>query len=358
MSGVAPLEQLQREMDTIIEQGIVEHIFPGASLWVGWHGKTLKCSAYGQTADQAYVSYQPLPVTTSTLYDLASLTKMATTFAIMQLIEQGLLRLDDPLSRYLPQLRTQQANITIQHVLTHTSGLPGPCRLYLTCRGPEQILQGIYAQELAFPPGTQCQYSDLGYILLGEIIHRITSLRLDAYTRKYLFEPLEMHDTLFIPPGSLKKRIAPTEYVDWRGGLVHGIVHDENAWQMQGIAGQAGLFSTAEDLGRFCTMVLQRGYYGSSQILQESTLRMMESIYVTDPDEPRGLGWTVAAPYFMGQLAANSTVGHTGFTGTSLLIDPMRQFALVFLTNCICPRRGPNLNPYRRGLANALARLL
>jgi CubicO group peptidase (beta-lactamase class C family) len=277
----------------------------------------------------------------------------------MQLIEQGRLGLDDPICTYIPQFGcdAQKATITIRHVLTHTSGLPGPCRLYRDYHGPAQILAGICQQELVFAPGTRYLYNDLGFMLLGEVVWTITSLDLDTYTRRNIFEPLGMHDTLFTPPAILKPRIAPTEYVEWRGGLVHGMVHDENAAEMNGIAGHAGLFSTVEDLARFCTMLLQGGAYGGQQILQAATIAQMTTIQQYDPDESFGLGWVIAAPYFMGRLASRSMFGHTGFTGTSLLLDLTRQLAVVFLSNCICPQRGFNLNPYRRAIANALARL-
>jgi CubicO group peptidase (beta-lactamase class C family) len=364
MPVASTLTEILAEIDALIERGIHEKAFPGAALWVGWRGETVKCTAYGKTADKAYEQHEPVPVTTQTLYDLASLTKVvATTTAILQLIEQGHLQLDDPICTYLPPFGcdAQKATITVRHVLTHTSGLPGPCRLYRHCHSPEQILAGIFQQKLVFPPGTRYLYNDLGFILLGEVIREITSLNLDEYSRTYIFDPLGMHDTLFIPPAALKNRIAPTECVSWRGGLVHGVVHDENAWKMGGVAGQAGLFSTVEDLARFCTMLLQCGSYGSQSgsrfLLQPETVAQMTSIHHPDPDEAQGLGWVIAAPYFMGRLASNSTFGHTGFTGTSLLIDPARQLAVVFLSNCVCPQRGSNLNLYRRGIANMLARL-
>ncbi len=360
MSVASDVPDILAGLDNLMEQGIQQRAFPGATLWVGWRGETLLCSAYGKTADQAYDQYEPVPVTTNTLYDLASLTKViATTTAILQLIEQGKLGLDDPICSYLPQFGcdAQKATITIRHALTHTSGLPGPCRLYHHYHGPAQILAGICQQELTFPPGTHYLYNDLGFILLGEVLRTITTLDLNSYTRRYIFEPLGMYDTLFTPPATLKPRIAPTEYVTWRGGLVHGTVHDENAAELDGVAGHAGLFSTVEDLARFCTMLLQDGSYNEQRILRPATIALMNTIHVPDPDEAYGLGWVIAAPYFMGQLASNSTIGHTGFTGTSLLIDPARQLAAVFLSNCVCPQRGFNLNPYRRGIANILASL-
>lgn len=355
----ARLREILTEVDVVMERGLQEYAFPGAALWIGWRGETVYSTAYGKTADQTYEQYTSVRTTTRTLYDLASLTKVvATTTAIMQLIEQGKLRLDDRICTYLPQFGcdAQKASITVWHVLTHTSGLPGPCRLYRDYHGPAQILSGICQQALVFPPGSRHLYNDLGFILLGEVVRAITSLNLAEYTRAYIFEPLGMHDTLFQPAESLKSRIAPTEYVEWRGGLVHGVVHDENAWEMEGIAGHAGLFSTAEDLARFCTMLLQPEQI-TPTILQPETIAHMTSIQHPDPDEAFGLGWVIAAPYFMGNLASNSTFGHTGFTGTSLLIDSAHQLAVVFLSNSVYPQRGSNLNPYRRGIANALARL-
>ncbi len=355
----ARLREILTEVDVVMERGLQEYAFPGATLWIGWRGETVHSAAYGKTADQIYGQHKPVPTTTRTLYDLASLTKVvATTTAIMQLIEQGKLLLDDRICTYLPQFGcdAQKEAISVRHVLTHTSGLPGPCRLYRDYHGPAQIFSGICQQALVFPPGTRHLYNDLGFILLGEVVRAITSLNLDDYTRSHIFEPLGMHDTLFKPDDSLKSRIAPTEYVEWRGGLVHGVVHDENAWEMEGIAGHAGLFSTAEDLARFCTMLLQPGTT-SPTILQPATIAHMTSIQQSDPDESFGLGWVIAAPYFMGNLASEQTFGHTGFTGTSLLIDKTHQLAIVFLSNCICPQRGIDLNPYRRGIANAFARL-
>jgi len=355
----ARLREVLTEVDVVMERGLQEYAFPGAALWIGWRGETVLSAAYGKTANQTYEQYKPVPTTTRTLYDLASLTKVvATTTAIMQLIEQDKLQLDDRICTYLPQFGcdAQKEAITVRHVLTHTSGLPGPCRLYQQYHGPAQILNGICQQALIFPPGTRHLYNDLGFILLGKVVHEITSLNLAEYTHTHIFEPLGMvHSTAQsqMPPNL---RPFVTEYVEWRGGLVHGVVHDENAWEMDGIAGHAGLFSTAEDLARFCTMLLQPEQT-IPMILQPETIADMTSIQHPDPDEAFGLGWMIAAPYFMGKLAGSNTYGHTGFTGTSLLIDKTHQLAIVFLANSVYPQRGNNLNPYRRGIANALARL-
>ena len=218
------LMKILTEVDTIIAQGIQERVFPGAALWVGWQGEAVKCAAYGKTADRAYDGYNSVPVTTKTLYDLASLTKIvATTCSVLHLAERGLLRLIDPIATYIPQFGTdrQRATITIEHVLTHTSGLPGPLKLYERYRGECQIIEAICQQKLVFPPGDRYLYSDMGFILLGEVVRVVSSLRLDEYAQRYMFEPMEMKDTMFTPPKKLKERIAPSENVEWRGGLIH-----------------------------------------------------------------------------------------------------------------------------------------
>ncbi len=349
------------EMDEIMEQAIQEGVFPGAALWIGWRGETIKCSSFGRTADKRYDTYSPTPVTTKTLYDLASLTKVtATTWAIMHLVERGLLRLTDSISTYIPQFGfdQQKASVTIWHLLTHTSGLPGPLPLYKQYRGKDNIIEAICRQNLLFPPGTQHLYCDIGFILLGEIIHILSSLELDKYTQRYLSEPLGMENTMFNPPETIWDQIAPTEYVEWRGGLLHGRVHDENAWTMGGVAGHAGLFSTIGDLAKFCMMLLGFGKYAGKRVLRIRSIIEMTSPQGTYSNEPFGFGWMINRPYFMGQLSNDKTLGHTGFTGTSIVISPQQGLATVLLSNRVCPtRNGPDINPYRRRIGDALSKL-
>ena len=355
------ITKILNEVDEIIEQAIQEEVFPGATLWVSWHGKTIKCSAYGNTSDRAYGTYSPKPVTRRTLYDLASLTKVvATTWAVMHLMERGYLRLTDSVSTYILQFGSdqQKASVTIWHLLTHTSGLPAFLALYKEHHGKDEIIEAICRQNLLFPPGTEQLYCDVGFMLLGEVIHILSSMELDEYTQKYLFEPLEMRDTMFNPPQTLWDRVAPTEYVKWRGGLVHGRVHDENAWAMNGVGGHAGLFSTVEDLAKFCTMLLGRGEYAGTRILGVKSVIEMEALQISHPKESYSLGWMINRPFFMGRLADNDTIGHTGFTGTSIVLSPRRDLAAVLLSNRVCPsRNGPDINPYRRRVADALAKL-
>jgi len=349
------------EVDKIIEHAIHVGVFPGATLWVGLKGETIKCSAYGRTADKAYGMYSPTDVTTKTLYDLASLTKVvATTWAIMHLKEQGLLKLTDAVSQYIPQLGTdqQKASITIWHILTHTSGLPAPVGLHKHYRGRDDIIKGICSQNLVFPPATQCLYCDSGFILLGEIVHILSSFELNEYTDRYLFKKLGMRDTMFNPPETVWDRVAPTEYMKYRGGLVHGIVHDENAWAMDGVAGHAGLFSTVEDLAKFCKMLLGYGTFKGKRVLEANSIMELKALQSGFPDESFGLGWMINRPYFMGLLANNDSFGHTGFTGTSMIINAWTGMATTLLSNRVCPTRdGPDISTYRRKVADALSKL-
>ncbi len=349
------------EVDKIIEHAIHVGVFPGATLWVGLKGETIKCSAYGRTADKAYGMYSPTDVTTKTLYDLASLTKVvATTWAIMHLKEQGLLKLTDAVSQYIPQLGTdqQKASITIWHILTHTSGLPAPVGLHKHYRGRDDIIKGICSQNLVFPPATQCLYCDSGFILLGEIVHILSSFELNEYTDRYLFKKLGMRDTMFNPPETVWDRVAPTEYMKYRGGLVHGIVHDENAWAMDGVAGHAGLFSTVEDLAKFSKMLLGYGTFKGKRVLEANSIMELKALQSGLPDESFGLGWMINRPYFMGLLANNDSFGHTGFTGTSMIINAWTGMATTLLSNRVCPTRdGPDISTYRRKVADALSKL-
>jgi len=360
--GKSKIKKVLSDVDQIMEEAIQNNVFPGASIWIAFCNETIKCSAYGQTADIKYEAYNPIPVTTKTIYDLASLTKVVVTVpAIMYLVEQKQARFEDPVSKYIPEFGTnlQKTSVTIWHLLTHTSGLPVHVKLYKHSHGREKMLEVICQQNLLFQPGTQYLYSDIGFALLGEVVRVISSLELDEYTNKFLFEPLDMKDTMFNPPKAILNRIAPTEYVKWRGGLVHGQVHDENAWAMDLVAGHAGLFSSVEDLAKFCKMLLGFGEIDGKKILKIDSVVTMTSPQYIDHLQSCGLGWMQNIPYFMGKLASNDTFGHTGFTGTSIVINPRHSLAVVLLSNRVCPTRdGPDINPYRKRLADALAQLL
>jgi len=354
----ARITKVTNQVKEIVTQAIQKEVFPGATVWIRWHGETIHCAAYGNTAGKKYDTFSPTPVTLQTLYDVASLTKVvATTWAFMNLMEQGLLKLTDRVATYIPQFGSdqQKSSITLQHLLTHTSGLPGPLPLYKHYQSKEGILQAIYRQHLLFPPGAQHVYCDVGFILLGEVIRVVGSSELDVYSYQNLFMPNGMNDTMFHPPEYLWERVAPTEYKEYRGVFVHGQVHDENAWVMGGVAGHAGLFSTIEDIAKFCTMVLDLGTYKGKKVLTSKSIIEMTSPQHPHIKEAVGLGWMMNRPSFMGQLASQETFGHTGFTGTSIIMNFQKDWAVVLLSNRVCPtRNGPDINPYRQQIANAL----
>lgn len=350
-------ELLGQQVAEIFRDGIQEQAFPGGAVRIEMNGQTLLSAGFGRLAPCPGDDEFGQAVTSKTIYDLASLTKvLAMTSAIMLLVERGAIEIDLPLVDYLPEFEREsrpKRAVTIEHLLTHTSGLAATRELYRHYQGREAIVEAVCREELLHVPGERYLYSDLGCILLGEVIQRITSEDLAAFTARTLFQPLGMTDTYFNPPAALLERIAPTEYDKQQ--LIRGVVHDENARAMGGIAGHAGLFSTIDDLAIFCTMLLQNGSYGTVSMFRPETVEMMCRLYLTTPDGASALGWLLDAPWFMGKLASRTTIGHTGFTGTSLVIDRERGLSVILLTNRVCPtRHGPNINPYRRRLADAV----
>lgn len=325
------LEGLQRGYD-LLQKAVADRVFPGAVVLIARGGWIVGHRALGRfTYDEKASPVQP-----DTLFDLASVTKVvATTTAAMLLVEEGALDLDQRVAAYLPSFGGNgKADITVRHLLTHTSGLPSWVDLYRWCTGKQAAVDYICAMELNYPPGTQSIYSDLGVITLGAVLEQVSGLPLDPFCHTRIFAPLSMRETLFNPPRSLWSRIAPTEYVEGRGGVVQGQVHDENAFAMGGVAPHAGLFSTAGDLGVFCQMFLNGGVYGSQRILREETIRLFTRRQNVVPESHRALGWAVwSAESSAGKRFSPSSYGHTGFTGTSLWIDPERSLFVVLLTH-------------------------
>ncbi len=326
------------KIDTVITQAIADSAFPGAVVLVARKGKIALEKAYGK------FTYQPdAPVMkTNAIFDLASVTKVvATTTAAMILFDRGEIALDDPVVQYIPQFTGGlRDSITIRHLLTHSSGLPPFKRFFLQYTSPEEIWQAIYETEITFPPGTKTVYSDIGMILLGKIIEMVSGKPLDEFCRQEIFTPLGMQDTFFNPPDSLKYRIVPTEIDPWRGRLVHGEVHDENAYALGGVAGHAGLFSTAKDLAIFLQMLLNGGMYDTVRLIKEQTVRLFTRRQNLVPGSSRALGWdTPSQPSSSGHYFSPESFGHTGFTGTSVWVDPNRKLLVVFLTNRVHPTR-------------------
>lgn len=331
-------------IDEVVEEGIRRKVFPGAVVLIMRSGVIVKHRGYG-SAMEVPVRRKMLP---STIFDLASLTKVVVTVPLsLALVERGMWTLKDPIGRFIPELNGEWAReATIWHLLTHTSGLPPWAALYAQARGKGEILKLFCADKppLVSPvcrPGERVIYSDLGYILCGIAIEKITGMELDSLAEQWIFRPLGMENTFFNPPKTLRGRIAATEDDPRRGGVLVGVVHDENAWAMGGVSGHAGLFSTAIDLAVYAQMLLNGGRYAGKRILSPNSVRLMTSLQTSGMNERRGLGWLLQskAAISAGDLFSEKAFGHTGFTGTSLWVDPEDELVVVLLSNRVHPSR-------------------
>jgi uncharacterized protein YbbC (DUF1343 family)/CubicO group peptidase (beta-lactamase class C family) len=342
-------------LDAAVEQSIQDGLIPGAVLIVGQNGKILHRKAYGQ---RALVPAREA-MTIDTIFDAASLTKViATTPSLMKLFEQGKLRLAEPVTAYLPQFQGGKSDITIRDLMTHFSGLRPDLDLEPAWSGYDFGIGRALVDKPAGPPGARFVYSDINFELLGEIVHRLSGKMLDEYARFNVFEPLGMHETMFRPPASLRGRIAPTEIDPATGLPFRGVVHDPTARYMGGVAGHAGLFTTASDLAKFAEMMLSMGDHEGVRIFSPLTVRKFTSP-ATPPDQPilRGLGWDIDSSYSAnrGELYPIGSYGHTGFTGTSIWMDPSTKSYVILLTNLVHPKRGKNLAPLRSRVATIAA---
>jgi uncharacterized protein YbbC (DUF1343 family)/CubicO group peptidase (beta-lactamase class C family) len=318
-------------LDPVINEAIAKQQIPGAVLVVGHDRQVVYRKAYGSRA----IVPRREPMTLDTVFDCASLTKViATTTALMQLWEQGKFRMSDPVAKYLPEFaQNGKQDITIRQLLVHYSGLPEDLDLAKKWEGKETAYRMAFEVAPDRPPGTAFMYSDIGFIVLGDLAEKLSGESLDEYTAKHVFAPLGMKDTRFLPPASWKPRIAPTEE-DENHHLIHGVVHDPTARRMGGVAGHAGLFSTADDLAIFAQALLD----GGRGLLTPPTIAKM-----TSPQQPvngtavRGFGWDIDSPFSTnrGDLLPVGGFGHTGFTGTSMWIDPTTQTYIVLLTNAV-----------------------
>ncbi|MFL5800846.1 MAG: serine hydrolase domain-containing protein [Roseiflexaceae bacterium] len=360
---------LTDQIDTIVADAIGRRIFPGAVVLVARGGEISHFAAYGSTMYDAIGSR---PVARDTIYDIASLTKVFTATAALCLVDRGQLDLYTPAAAYLPELRAP--GITVFQLLTHTSGLD--IRLStLRESGRDGVLAAAYTAEPRRPPGAAVAYTNVNSLLLGEIVARLHGASLDSALRALVVDPLGLRDTQFCPPAGLLPRIAPTEIDEsWRGGLVHGSVHDESAHALGGVAGHAGLFSTAADLYLLCRMWLDDrrpttddrrpttdhhklctgaplwpprrpttrspAHPFTRSLLRRETIALATINHTRTLNMGCGLGWMIDRPGFMGSAPAG-TFGHTGFTGPALVVVPQERLIIVVLSNRVYPRRRP-----------------
>jgi len=370
----------------LVEAAIVRHDLPGAVVLVGRGDTVVYRRAFGQRA----VAPAAEAMTEDTIFDLASLTKVvATTTSVMKLMEEGRIRLNDPVATFIPEFgRYGKAGITISQLLTHTSGLRPDLELEVEFSGAEEAIRRAVEEVPASPPGERFIYSDINFFLLGDIVRRVSGERLDRYVKTQVFDPLGMKDTGFLPAEPLRARIAPTERcrtLAWpcgpsmppgtalsgraetsKGGgaevpFLRGVVHDPTARRMDGVAGHAGLFSTAADLSRFCRMLLGGGRLDGVRVLSAATVaRMIAPSTPAGMRDVRGLGWDLDSSYSTnrGELFPIGSFGHTGFTGTSLWIDPASGSYVVFLSNRVHPDGKGDVNALRGRVATVAAAAL
>ncbi|TVY11045.1 beta-lactamase family protein [Paenibacillus cremeus] len=332
---------------------------PGAVVSVGRNGAWFE-HAVGEAV---LGEKDPHPAAPDTIYDCASLTKVVVTLPlILMLLEEGRLRLDDHVHHFLPEFAEQgKASVSIRHLLSHTSGLISIPQLHSRGWSKEQMLDAILRKPLDYEPETQVVYSDLGYIVLGHLAALLFDEPLEEAARSRVFEPLGMIDSRFCPPTALKPRIAATERYPSESGPRWGIVHDENAHAMGGVCGHAGLFSTARDLSRYAALWLGGGKLKGRRLLSAASVQLATSLQTPGfASGKRGLGWVLKGDKFdaSGDLLSQTSYGHTGFTGTSLYIDPLHRLTVVLLTNRVHLGREKSVVRLRALFHNAICAAL
>lgn len=343
------------KIDHVVQRGIAAGGYPGAAVVVGRRGAAVWEKGFGRLG---WEKTSPWVSTDRTIYDLASLTKVVgTTTALMVLYDEGKIRLDEPVSTYIPEFSGgEKDRVTVRMLLEHRSGLPAGRDLWRIARTPDEARSAVISTPLGCEPGRCYEYSDLGADMLGFIVEAVAGERLDQFLSERVFTPLGMHDTGFRPADSLKARIAPTESNSARGYGLQGEVHDENAFALGGIAGHAGLFSTAADLAVFAQMMLNGGEFNGTRVVADSTV----ALFTTRAAGTRALGWdTCGGSGSCGKYLGADAYGHTGFTGTSLWLDPDRDMFVILLTNRVHDARAKRpakvIADVRADLADAAA---
>ena len=352
-----------KEIGTAVEAAIARGDCPGAVVVVVHDDAVVYRKAFGNRA----IKPDAVTMTADTVFDMASLTKpVATGTSVMLLIQQGKLKPDDLVSKHWPGFAANgKDKVTVEHLLLHTSGLTADNAVADYADGKAKALEKIAALKLEAPAGTRFKYSDVGFIVLGELVERVGGLPVDAFAKKHVFAPLKMTDTGFSPADALKNRVAPTGLRD--GKIILGDVHDPRAFKMGGVAGHAGLFSTADDMARYCRMLLRGGELDGVRVLDAKTLALFTEAHAV-PLPPtkdgaaatgaRSFGWDVDTSYSAprGSLFKKGEgYGHTGFTGTSAWLDPGTKTAMVVLTNRVHPDDKGNVTRLRREVATAVA---
>jgi CubicO group peptidase (beta-lactamase class C family) len=357
-------------VDAVVEAGVAARAFPGGVLAVGLDGALVHSRAFGR------LSYDPeaAAVATDTLYDLASLTKVVVTTTLsMILVDEGKLDLDARVHAFFPAFSgPAKERVTVRHLLTHSGGLQWWAPLYKEVKGKKAYIERIVAMDLAYEPGAKTVYSDLGIILLGDILERVSGTPFEELAEKRVLQPLAMKDSRYRPPAALLDRIAPTENDPWRGRVVRGEVHDENALALGGVAPHAGLFATAPDLAHLAQALLDGGVFGGRRIVSRATVELFTERAGVSVSS-RALGWdtptdesgqrssTPGQPGYSsaGSLFSARSFGHTGFTGTSMWMDPARGLYVILLTNRVHPTRENNkIRDTRAQVADAVVRAL
>lgn len=348
--------KLRDTVRVLLERARADSAFPGAFAVVGNRDGVL--AQFGAGGLEWASSPRP---DENTLWDLASLTKVVgMTSALMQLTETGKVDLDAPVQGYVSEFRGRNKElVTVRHLLTHTSGLPNWRPLYKETSSPEAARALAIASELDTVPGVRMSYSDLGAIILGVLVERVSGEPLDQYLTRHVFGPLRMTSTQYRPPVSLRSRIAPTEYDPWRQKQLRGEVHDENAFALGGVSGHAGLFSTGHDVTRLLRMYLSGGSLDGARVVSAETIGRFTAVQDSTLSN-RALGWeTPNGSNSAGRLMKRPAFGHTGFTGTSIWVDPTRDVFVVLLTNRVNPtRQNLRIGGVRTALADAVIRVL